>query len=52
MNDSDHDRTDDIHQIASILASAFLRLQFPDSPEKGVDCPETKSDSCDSRLTL
>lgn len=52
MNDSDLDRTEAIHQIASILAGAFLRLKFPESPQKGVDCPETKSDSCDSRLTL
>ena len=49
MNDSDTDRTDTIHQIAAILAAAFLRFQFP---QTGVDCPETKSDSCDSRLTL
>ena len=52
MNDSDKDRTETIHQIASLLAVAFLRLQFRESPQKGVDCPETKSDSCDSRLTL
>jgi hypothetical protein len=52
MNDSDADRTEAIHQTASILAGAFLRLRFPESPQKEVDCPETKSDSCVSRLTL
>ena len=49
MNDSDLNRTEAIHQIAALLAAAFLRLQFPQTE---VDCPETKSDSCDSRLTL
>jgi hypothetical protein len=52
MNESDIDRAEAIHQIASILAGAFLRLRFPGSPSGEVDCPETKSDSCVSRLTL
>jgi hypothetical protein len=52
MNDSEPDRTEAIHQIASILARAFLRLRFPASPQNEVDCPETKSESCVGRLTL
>ena len=53
MNDSDPHRTEATHQIAHILAGAFLRLRFPPSPQKEVDCPETKSESCvDGRLTL
>jgi hypothetical protein len=52
MNDSDPDRTDAIHQIASILAGAFLRLRFPASRQNEVDCSETKSESCVGRLTL
>jgi hypothetical protein len=61
MNDSDHDRTEAIHQIASILAGAFFRVRFPTSnaatltnyvsPFTAVDCAETKRESCDSRLT-
>ena len=51
MNDSDVDRTEAIHQIATILAAAYLRLRFPDPSEKEVDCPETKRDSCDVGLT-
>jgi hypothetical protein len=51
MNDSDSDRADAIHQVAIILAGAFLRLRFPASPEKEVDCPEIKSESCGARLT-
>jgi hypothetical protein len=52
MIDSDSDRTEAIHQIASILAGAFLRLRFPASPQNEVDCSETKSESCGGRLTL
>ena len=52
MNDSDIDRAEAIHQIAAILAGAFLRLRFPGSRQDEVDCPETKSDSCVSGLTL
>jgi hypothetical protein len=46
MNDADSVRTQAIHQIAAILAGAFLRLRAPASPQKEVDCPETKSESC------
>jgi len=51
MNDSEPDQADAIHQIASILAGAFMRLRFPASPQNEVDCPETKSESCGARLT-
>lgn len=40
------DRTEAIRQIAVILATAYLRLRFPNSPPT-VDCAETKSESCD-----
>ncbi len=46
MNDSDSARTEAIHQIAGILAGAFLRLRAPASSQKKVDCAETKSESC------
>ena len=52
MNDSDSGRAEAIHQIASILAGAFLRLRFPASPQNEVDCPEATSESCVGRLTL
>ena len=29
MNDPDPDRSEAIHQIAAILAMAYLRLRFP-----------------------
>jgi len=45
MNDRDSDRTEAIHQIAAVLAVAYVRLRFPEPPQKPVDCPETKSDS-------
>ena len=51
MNECDADRAEAIHQIAAIPAGAYLRLRFPAPPPKGVDCPETKSESCDWRLT-
>jgi len=41
-----------IRAIARILVRAYLRLRFPESPQPPVDCPETKSESCDGRLTL
>jgi hypothetical protein len=44
MNDRDPDRAEAIHQIAAVLA-AYVRLRFPEPPQKAVDCPETKSDS-------
>ena len=45
MNDRDPNRTEAVRQIAAILAAAYLRLRFPDPPQKGVDCPVTKRDS-------
>ena len=51
MNDRDPDRAEAVRQIAAILAAAYLRLRFPDAPRAEVDCPETKSESCDGRLT-
>ena len=45
MNDRDPERAEAIHQIAAVLAAAYLRLRLPEPPEEGVDCPETKSDS-------
>ncbi len=51
MDDRDSDRAEAIRQIAGILADAYLRLRFPDLPPPVVDCPETKSESCDGRLT-
>ena len=43
MNDPELDRADAIHQIAVILASAYLRLRFsaPASPQ--LDSSETES---------
>ena len=51
MNERDADRAEAVHQIATVLAAAYLRLRFPDPPQHGVDCPETKSESCHGRLT-
>jgi hypothetical protein len=51
MNECNADRADVIRQIAAILAGAYLRLRFLAPPSKGVDCPETKSESCEGRLT-
>jgi hypothetical protein len=42
-------RADTIRQIGTVLATAYLRLRFSAPPQ--VDCAETKSESCDSRLT-
>ena len=53
MNDPETDRAAAVKQIAAILAGVFLRLRFPDPPPPiRVDCAETTSESCDSRLTL
>jgi hypothetical protein len=46
MNERDPDRAEAIRQIAAILAAAYLR-RFPDPPPPPVDCPETKSESCE-----
>ena len=51
MNDRDPDRAEAVCSIAAILAAAYLRLRFPDPPPPLVDCPETKSESCDGGLT-
>ena len=51
MNDRDPDRTDAVREIATVLATAYLRLRFPEPPPV-VDCPETKSESCDGGLTI
>ncbi len=45
MNERDADRAQAVRQIATILAAAYVRLRFPETPQKAVDCPETKSDS-------
>ncbi len=45
MNDRDSDRTETIREIAALLAAAYLRLRFPEPPQKAVDCSETKGDS-------
>jgi hypothetical protein len=43
MNDHDPERAEAIHQIAALLAAAYVRLRFPESPQKAVDCPKRKS---------
>ena len=40
MNERDADRAHAVRQIAAILAAAYLRLRFPDSPQNAVDCAE------------
>ena len=40
MNDRDADRAEAVRQIAAILAAAYVRLRFPESPQKEVDCAE------------
>ena len=40
MNDTETDRAEAIHQIASLLATAYLRLRFPNSQHKEIDCAE------------
>ena len=45
MNERDADRAEAARQIATILSAAYLRLRFPELPQKAVDCPETKRDS-------
>ena len=51
MNDRDPDRAEAVREIATVLATAYLRLRFPEPPPPVVDCPETKSESCDGGLT-
>ena len=43
MNDPDADRAEAIHQIAAILATAYLRLRFPAPASPQLDSPETES---------
>jgi hypothetical protein len=40
MNDRDPDRAEAVRQIAAILAAAYVRLRFPESLRKEVDCAE------------
>ena len=43
MNDPDVDRAEAIHQIAVILASAYLRLRFPAPASPRLDSSATES---------
>jgi hypothetical protein len=43
MNDPEFDRVEAIHQIAVILAAAYLRLRFPDPSSPQLDSSETES---------
>ena len=43
MNDPDIYRAEAIHQIASILATAYLRLRFPAPASPQLDSSETES---------
>ena len=40
MHERDADRTDAVRQIAAIFAAAYLRLRFPETLPKEVDCAE------------
>ena len=40
MNERDADRADAVRQIAAILAAAYVRLRFPETLPKEVDCAE------------
>ena len=51
MNHRDPDRAEAVREIATVLATAYLRLRFSEPPPPVVDCPETKSESCDGGLT-
>jgi hypothetical protein len=51
MNERDGDRAEAVREIAAILAAAYFRLRFPCPSSQEVDCPETKSESCDEGLT-
>jgi len=41
MKERDADRAEAICQIAAILAAAYVRLRFPETLQKEVDCAET-----------
>jgi hypothetical protein len=43
MNDPEFDRAEAIHEIAVILASAYLRLRFPGLAFPQLDSPQTES---------
>ena len=44
MNDREPDRAEAIHQIATLLATAYLRLRFPAPAQfPQLDSPETQS---------
>ncbi len=51
MKERDVYRAEAVRQITAILAAAYMRLRFPGPPWRQVDCSETKSESCDERLT-
>jgi hypothetical protein len=51
MNDRDPDRAEAVREIATVLATAYLRLRFPEPLPPVFDCPKTKSESCDGGLT-
>jgi hypothetical protein len=51
MNEPGPEHEEAVRTIASILAGAYLRLRYQDQPPPPVDCPGTKSESCDVRLT-
>ena len=50
MPDHDPKLDNAVQEIANLLATAHLRLRFPDPPAR-LDSSETESDSCDCRLT-
>jgi len=50
MNDVEN--IEAVRAIARILVSAYFRIRFPEAPQQTVDCPKTKSESCDERLTV
>ena len=41
MIERDADRAEAVRQIAAILAAAYVRLRFPETPQQEVDCAET-----------
>ena len=43
MNDPEFDRAEAIHQIAVILASAYVRLRFAAPASPNLDSSETES---------
>lgn len=45
MKERDSARIQAVHQIAAVLAGAYIRLRLPAPFNLGVDCAETKSDS-------